>query len=73
MNIKIRIIAFTIACSMVLSIQAQKVIEFLPKGKAKTAIIVCPGGSYCWLDKKTEGIDVAHWLNENGIAAYILY
>lgn len=73
MNIKIRIIAFTIACSMVLSIQAQKVIEFLPKGKAKTAIIVCPGGSYCWLDKKTEGIDVAHWLNENGIAAYVLY
>lgn len=37
-----------------------------------TAIIVCPGGSYSWLDYKTEGTEVAKWLCENGIAAFVL-
>lgn len=37
------------------------------------AIIVCPGGSYCWLSRKTEGSEVASWLQENGYAAYTLY
>lgn len=46
--------------------------EFLPAVKTKVAIIVCPGGSYCWLSKKTEGTKVAQWLNTNGIAAYVL-
>ena len=27
-----------------------------------TAIIVCPGGSYFWLDMETEGDGVAKWL-----------
>jgi acetyl esterase/lipase len=47
--------------------------EFLPQGKAKTAVIVCPGGSYCWLSKKTEGREVAQWLTSHGYAAYVLY
>ncbi len=38
-----------------------------------TAIIVCPGGSYCWLSKKTEGTEVAAWLRQNGYAAYTLF
>ena len=38
-----------------------------------TAIIVCPGGSYCWLSKRYEGSEVARWLNRNGIAAYVLH
>ncbi len=38
-----------------------------------TAIIVCPGGSYCWLSKKTEGTEVAQWLRSNGYAAYTLF
>ena len=37
-----------------------------------TAVIVCPGGSYSWLDMKTEGIGVAQWLQENGINAFVL-
>ena len=37
-----------------------------------TTIIVCPGGSYCWLDYETEGEGVAHWLNEQGITAFVL-
>ena len=37
-----------------------------------TAVIVCPGGSYYWLDKKNEGDSVAMWLQSNGISAFVL-
>ena len=37
-----------------------------------TAVIVCPGGSYSWLDMKTEGTKVAQWLQANGISAFVL-
>lgn len=52
---------------------SQKVLEFLPEKPVKTAVVICPGGSYCWLSKKYEGTEVAEWLKENGIAAYVLY
>lgn len=44
----------------------------LPEGKPVASVIVCPGGSYYWHDTKSEGIAVANWLADNGIAAYIL-
>lgn len=34
--------------------------------------IVCPGGSYFWLDRETEGAGVARWLQANGISAFVL-
>jgi acetyl esterase/lipase len=37
------------------------------------AVIVCPGGSYCYLGMKTEGKEVAHWLADNGITAIVLH
>ena len=37
-----------------------------------TAIIVCPGGSYFWLDDVNEGEEVAEWLQNNGITAFVL-
>ena len=37
-----------------------------------TAVIICPGGSYFWLDEINEGDDVARWLNSNGISAFVL-
>jgi len=47
--------------------------EFLPEGGApKAAIVVCPGGSYHWLDAQAEGTDVARWLASEGYAAYVL-
>ena len=46
------------------------VAENNPDGKA---IIVCPGGSYYWLDKKVEGDSVALWLQSQGITAFVLY
>ena len=36
------------------------------------AIVVCPGGSYSWLDMKVEGIGVAEWLQSQGINAFVL-
>lgn len=36
------------------------------------AVIVCPGGSYCWLDKENESDKVARWLQDNGITAFVL-
>lgn len=46
--------------------------SYLPEGKPWAAIIVCPGGSYCWHDMETEGTAVAKWLQNNGIAAFVL-
>ena len=36
------------------------------------AVIVCPGGSYSWLDWETEGVGVARWLQSQGISAFVL-
>ena len=40
--------------------------------KDKTAVLIIPGGGYeaLWIDK--EGVDVAKWLNELGISAFVL-
>ena len=46
--------------------------EYLPAKPADTAVIVCPGGSYFWLDYETEGDSVARSLRNQGIAAYVL-
>ena len=37
-----------------------------------TAVIICPGGSYCYLGIKKEGIEVARWLQKNGISSFVL-
>ena len=37
-----------------------------------TAVIVCPGGSFCYLHINTEGADVAAWLNKKGVAVFVL-
>ena len=37
-----------------------------------TAVIVCPGGSYYWLDTKNEGDSVALWLQSQGVTAFML-
>src|ERR1035441_10590336 len=40
--------------------------------KVPTAVIICPGGSYVHLAMEKEGSDVAKWLNERGITAFVL-
>ena len=52
---------------------AYKLTAYVPtENPTGTGVIVCPGGSYFWLDKKTEGHGVARWLCDNGIAAFVL-
>lgn len=41
-------------------------------GKGRRAVIICPGGSYCWHDREAEGVAVARWLQSEGIAAFVL-
>ncbi|MFK7845801.1 MAG: alpha/beta hydrolase, partial [Rhodothermales bacterium] len=37
-----------------------------------TAVVICPGGGYGHLAMDHEGYDVARWLNELGITAFVL-
>ena len=62
-----------IACSPWLPAK-ERLTPYLADSAANTgiAIVVCPGGSYSWLDMKTEGIGVAEWLQSNGINAFVL-
>lgn len=45
---------------------------YLVPGTGNKAVVVCPGGSYFWHDIETEGHDVARWLQQNGISAFVL-
>jgi acetyl esterase/lipase len=47
---------------------------FLPEPAAATGtgVIVCPGGAHHFLAVDHEGYDVARWLNQRGIAAFVL-
>ncbi len=49
-------------------------IPYLPDAKAAngTAVIVCPGGAFHGLALYHEGHDVARWLQERGVAAFVL-
>ena len=71
---RIATIGLLMCCMMRLS--ALSLTAYLPTSSrqpvSQTAIIVCPGGSYCWLDNKTEGDSVARSLQQAGIAAYVL-
>lgn len=50
------------------------VYPFLPKPEKATgaAILVCPGGGFMTRCVDFEGVLVANWLNERGIAAFVL-
>ena len=71
-NVECRIVIVICVMLLVNSVFAQKLTEFLPEKHSDTAVVVCPGGSYYWLARKSEGRDVALWLNKNGYAAYVL-
>lgn len=43
-----------------------------PEKATGTAIIVAPGGAFHILSVDNEGVHVAQWLNERGIAAFVL-
>ena len=45
---------------------------FRPETPNGISVIVCPGGSYHWLDREVEGFQVGEWLRANGITAFVL-
>lgn len=56
-----------------LTVNALKLTAYIPKvNPTGTGVIICPGGSYFWLGTDVEGRQVAQWLNDNGIAAFVL-
>ena len=70
---KIRLLPLFLFLFSHLGVHAYKLTAFIPdKNPTHTGVIVCPGGSYFWLDKKNEGTEVAEWLCSNGIAAFVL-
>jgi len=57
------------------AIQNQKWSEltiFLPEKSNGVSVIICPGGSYCYLGIKQEGYEVAKKLTEQGFTAFVL-
>jgi len=43
-----------------------------PSTSNGTAVVVCPGGAFRALSWESEGVAVARWLNERGMAAFLL-
>ena len=37
-----------------------------------TAVIVCPGGGFQFLSWESEGMEVARWLADHGVTAFVL-
>jgi acetyl esterase/lipase len=49
------------------------VVALAPKEKANgTAVVVCPGGGYSGRATDHEGKQIAEWLNQRGVSAFIL-
>lgn len=53
--------------------RAEVVVFQAKENPSGVSVIICPGGSYCYLGKKVEGTKVAKWLNKNNITAFVLY
>lgn len=47
-------------------------IPFIPKQPNGTAVVVCPGGGYGMHAVGHEGVDIARWLNDRGVTAFVL-
>lgn len=70
---KIFQILFLLVVSANVSARKLKLTPYIPNtNPTRTAVVVCPGGSYFWIDKKFEGDSVASWLKSKGIAAFVL-
>lgn len=70
-----RIIIFLLLLSgIVMASKKHELCPYLADSTTNTgiAVIICPGGSYSWLCMKEEGKEVAQWLNQEGINAFIL-
>ena len=71
---RILILLLLIAVCQQLTAKSQRLTYYPADSTRNTsmAIIVCPGGSYCWHDMEHEGREVAEWLSSQGIHAFVL-
>ncbi len=53
-------------------IDKPSITPWIPKKLNGQAVLVCPGGGYGGLAMDHEGVQIAQWLNSQGIAAYVL-
>ena len=69
-----RLIAISLLIFLGLQASGQRLIPFLPEPEKSNgiAVIVCPGGSYYWLSRTKESVDVAERLRQEGFAAFVL-
>jgi acetyl esterase/lipase len=59
---------------MVRNVVQPTLTAYLPeRAKANgTAVIICPGGGFRFLSWQSEGTEVAEWLRDHGVAAFVL-
>jgi acetyl esterase/lipase len=63
------------ANGFVTNISEPRMYAFLasPADKLSAAVLICPGGGYFGISSENEGLAFAHFLNKNGISAFVLY
>ena len=61
-------------CIRLSLVQQPDIAVYLPPKRCATgeAFLICPGGSYAVLSYDWEGVQIAKWLNSNGIAGIIV-
>jgi len=57
---------------VVTNVSQPSLTAFLPEAGNGAAVIIAPGGGFHALSINSEGNDVARWLNEHGVAAFVL-
>ena len=57
---------------VVYNVARPSITAFLPAKPNGTAVVVAPGGAFHTLSIDNEGTEVAKWLNQRGIAAFVL-
>lgn len=57
---------------VVTNVSVPTLTAFLPSDPNGAAVIIAPGGGFHALSINSEGNDVAAWLNERGVAAFVL-
>lgn len=57
---------------VVYNVSHPSITAYIPEKPNGTAIIIAPGGAFHTLSIDNEGTDVAKWLNEKGITAFVL-
>ena len=60
------------ATDVVTNVSQPSITPFIPENGNGSAVIIAPGGGFHALSINSEGNDVARWLNERGIAAFVL-